>query len=718
MNAPERHAGGRPARFRLVRRRFFVRGASPARSSAAGSPRALLCNGLLALVSVVVCLAACEAALRLFRPGYQLAVNPLDENTANTYWRQHHPDTHVKHRIYHNNLGSRQSRDFPSESLDQTVNIAFFGDSQTENALMPAQYSYTEPLDFLLNLNVSIPASDWRRGVDAPSPRRPFSVLSFGTRNYGPGQSYLRWRRLSMRGKLAHVFYMAVGNDLDDLRYALRSGIVQLGESGVIGAGQPPRTSKWKRLLGRLQLTYLAIDGWRGIVDVLGVDETGAGRARPLGGAADLPDDEALRVFRELVRRWKGEVEADGGVFHVVLLPNPPAGWGTATEGRQWFREEAALPPELDVLDLHECFAAAVPGFDYRDWRFANDLHWNPAANMVAATCLYRYLESELGLPKLADEDLAHARHAYYQAFLDSSAWEGQRYMPDAVWARPPDRRGGWRSATRGDAIVAKYLALEVAPPLEDEWRGAVRAAREAGALATTAGWNVYANLRERLLVYVKSPCPADWHPKGRFFLHIVPFTPEKLSADQARLGFANLDGGPFSALHRIGGECVFSVPLPPHPLSTVRTGRYAAVGEGADAVYDDLWSAAFPMPLARSVWDVFAGASGRGLDYVKTPCGPADTKARFFLHVFPLPPARRYANLDFAWGGAGVSTDGACRISVALPDHPIAFVRTGQFRDGVVATKRLWGARIDFAEVERAGARLRSVPATQVETR
>lgn len=127
--------------------------------------------------------------------------------------------------------------------------------------------------------------------------------------------------------------------------------------------------------------------------------------------------------------------------------------------------------------------------------------------------------------------------------------------------------------------------------------------------------------------------------------------------------------------------------------------------------MYTPLWSAAFEVPLARSVWDVRAGASRRVLNYVKEPCGQADTDARFHLHVYPLRSAdgptgiagRGYANLDFAWGEMGVKTDDGCRLSVPLPDFPIAFVRTGQFREGVVSSKRLWSARIDFAEVERA---------------
>ena len=657
----------------------------PARCAQSGAALRVVRNALLALLSIALGLAACEAALRLFHPRYQLAATPRD--LGHTHKRVANPDTGTEHRVIHNNLGGRQSRDFSDDSLDAAVNIAFFGDSETENLHMPAQYSYTEPLDYLLNAA----APEGAAGGAA------FNVLNFGVWGWDTGRSYLRWRSLPVRRKFAHVFYLVVGNDLPDLQHSVDAGIVLVGESGEVRGGAP-RTPAWKRLLARAHLTYLVVDVWQRFAGEP-LPDADAGEANRSGGPA-LPRDQLWSVFRELVRRWQREVEADGGRFHMVLMPKR-SGLDRLIHG------DAALRAEVDLIDLRACFREAVPGFEYADWRFVNDPHWSPAGNMMAASCLYRHLEGALGLPKRGDEELRQARHSYYKAFLDSSAWQGERYMPDATWARPSER--GAEPRETGAAVVAKYLALELAPAMNDRWRDAVRAA---GAVATSA-WDVYANPRQRLLVYVKNPCPAP-PPAGYFFLHAIPFTPEKAPADGQRLGFVNLDRTPFSPLHRNGNECVFSVPLPDYPLATVRTGRYIIRrAEGGEKLYTNLWSEKFRMPLARQVWDVFAGASGRGLDYVKWPCDLADTEARFFLHVFPLRPAdlrgrpaagvlRRYANLDFAWGGAGEKTNGACRISVALPDFPIAFVRTGQFREGFVSSKRLWNARIDFAEVER----------------
>ena len=673
---------------------------------------ALVRNSLLALLSAAICLGACEAWLRLFHPRYELAANPVRENAGGTYRLVRHPDTRVAHRVIHNNLGSRQSRDFSPETLDTTVNIAFFGDSQTQNALMPAQYSYTELLDFLLNVRAQV--GDGGSG-QAAAPREPrFNVLGFGTADYGPARSYLRWRNLPVRGKFAHVLYMVVHNDRNDLRRAFRSGLVRLGDSGEVLVGGPPRTPAWKRALARLHLTYLGIDAWQRLAIGWPADDFGNAPSG-LPETSELSRDKALRMFRDIVLRWNREVKENGGTFHLVLLPNPPGGFGTGLSAA-WLRHvrnDAGLRSKVGFFDLAACFEAAIPGFDYGDWRFANDPHWSPAGTMVAATCLYRYLEDALGLPERTDEDLAQMRHAYYQAFLDSPAWEGQRYTPDAAWARSPPADAA-QDAPSGAAIVARYLALELAPLAQAQSLSGVRAAREAGALAKSV-WEVYANVGRRLLIYVKPSCSPDWQPRdaaaGRFLLlHAVPFTREKLPPHRVPSGFVNLDDTPLTYVRRTAAECVFFTKLPDYPLSRIRTGQFTRQGEPGEYEYDNLWSMEFRMPLARSLWDVYASADQRGLDYVKESCRPADMQARFFLHVHPLRNADlptgtedSYANLDFAGSEEVERTeDGTCRASVALPDFPIAFVRTGQFRPGVFASKRLWSERIDFAEVER----------------
>lgn len=69
----------------------------------------------------------------------------------NTFRYYAHPDTGARHPVIYNDFGSRQHRRFDVESLKHAQNVAFFGDSYTENIRMEAQYSFTEVLDFLLN---------------------------------------------------------------------------------------------------------------------------------------------------------------------------------------------------------------------------------------------------------------------------------------------------------------------------------------------------------------------------------------------------------------------------------------------------------------------------------------------------------------------------------------------------------------------------------------
>lgn len=271
------------------------------------------------------------------------------------------------------------------------------------------------------------------------------------------------------------------------------------------------------------------------------------------------------------------------------------------------------------------------------------------------------------------------------------------------------------------------YLALE-AGHRRPEW-DAVATARAAGALATSR-WNVSANLPERLLVYTENAEGAEGAEVGEggeganasscqetrevaepFFLHIFPFTPEKLPHNRRRYGFENRDHGPFTRVSQAEDKCTFVARLPEWPVARVRTGQFTTSQDGdGKAVYHNRWVVDFAMPLARAVWDVYAAEGGRrGLDYVKTPCAPAARQARFFLHVYPLrasdlpTPLARYVNRDFQWNASGQfdAAEDTCRISVVLPEFPIATIHTGQFRTGWVE-RRLWDARIRLAEVER----------------
>ena len=121
----------------------------------------MVVNAGLLLASCVATLLAFEIVLRLLYPKYEHLANiavvyePANgvarvPNNRGTMWN---PDTRVPHVLYHNDFGSRQNRNFSAEQLESSINVGFFGDSYTENYFMPAFFSFTEPLDYLLNVN-------------------------------------------------------------------------------------------------------------------------------------------------------------------------------------------------------------------------------------------------------------------------------------------------------------------------------------------------------------------------------------------------------------------------------------------------------------------------------------------------------------------------------------------------------------------------------------
>lgn len=89
--------------------------------------------------------------------------------------------------------------------------------------------------------------------------------------------------------------------------------------------------------------------------------------------------------------------------------------------------------------------------------------------------------------------------------------------------------------------------------------------------------------------------------------------------------------------------------------------------------------------PVVRGAFDV--RLDGGVLVYSRIPCARTDTRLRFFLHVVPanlddLSEDRRefgFDNLDFLFDEYGSRLGEACVARVALPEYPVAAIRTGQ---------------------------------------
>ena len=156
-------------------------------------------NLCLLLASCAVGLFLCELTLRLFYPTYHGLVEARLRPHDLRIWAREpnarnwglHPDTGLPHAVHHNNLALRQDRNFSAADLASATNVGFFGDSFVENVGMAAPYSFTEPLDWLLNQG-----------------EKRFNVLNFGVEGYGPGQSFLHYEHFRRAEELDYVFFV------------------------------------------------------------------------------------------------------------------------------------------------------------------------------------------------------------------------------------------------------------------------------------------------------------------------------------------------------------------------------------------------------------------------------------------------------------------------------------------------------------------------------
>ena len=250
---------------------------------------------------------------------------------------------------------------------------------------------------------------------------------------------------------------------------------------------------------------------------------------------------------------------------------------------------------------------------------------------------------------------------------------------------------------------IARFEVRWSSPLLDEaEARARAQQAQSDGQLLARSAHDLY--LADGELVYLRDSCdPLETeHP---FHLNVFPERPGDLPEDRRERGYERFHfefhlNGAFA-----DGGCAVFFPLPDYPAAGIQTGQYD--GEGGD-----LWFAEFLLDPGRRWADAAAGASGepvaRGdfdvyltdgaLAYLKSPCDPADTEAWFFLHVTPeraedLPDERRgfgFDNLDFAFFPNGALFEGRCAARAALPEYPIASIRTGQHGSGV---GEIWSA-------------------------
>ena len=541
----------------------------------------LFANVCLLLVSCVAGLALCEVSLRLFYPKYRHFAEAQFRSDARRIWARmpnardwaSSPETFAPHSLYYNNLALRQHRDFSAAGLAAATNIGVFGDSFVENTRVAAPYSFTEPLDYLLNQS-----------------GQRFNVLNFGVGGYGTGQSLLHYEHFRYAEDLDHVVYVYCRNDLWNL-YA--AGLFHLDKAGHLVRHEAIRASWWGPLIRRMHTPYLLLDVGGRLSSVLAETTTNledlrrgfrdrhrGAKYRDMREAFRrgrlVRDDQktSLAIFRQLIRRWKHLAEHNGSTFSVVLLPMFPP---------QPFVVDLLHAEGVAVIDLYACFGGADPAHSQRrrsapSYRFKNDWHWNETGNRLAAVCLYRVLEEKTGIPVLSEDRLQEALFRYYAAF----------------GGEVPLKAGGEKaegviSPKTAAAIREKYTALEMRHSLQDVKAELKRLIAQRDKRIIASVFDVYLD-RKRLL-YVKEECrPADL--KARFFLHVIPVDARDLPAPRRAYGFdnRNFSQGYWELDDR---RCITRGWLPAYPIRQIRTGQFVKDAQGA---YRNLWEGEFVM--------------------------------------------------------------------------------------------------------------------------
>ena len=251
--------------------------------------------------------------------------------------------------------------------------------------------------------------------------------------------------------------------------------------------------------------------------------------------------------------------------------------------------------------------------------------------------------------------------------------------------------------------------------PTDDRWRRIYETVRSGGFgdPVVRSVFEIYGDGES--LYFVKESCtPADAAEAFHLRLHPSPSEGAEgvtVSAPFEDRPFRFSDYGAV-----VDGACVAVAPGSLHDFDEVETGQ-GAPGSGwywsavispdalkrrvYEPIYERMASGAAGEARARSEFDIYI--DGNRILYHRESCSPADTEARFFLHLYAdasaLPEDRArfgFANHDFWFADEGWRFDGRCVARVALPEHPVSRIATGQY---IIGGEGLWRAEIRGVE-------------------
>ena len=86
------------------------------------------------------------------------------------------------------------------------------------------------------------------------------------------------------------------------------------------------------------------------------------------------------------------------------------------------------IAADFSVINLFDLFHEQIVNYDYDDFRFKNDYHWNEEGNQLAAIFLYKELNKRFSLGNLTNEQIKECLFKYYDSFeakhdMLSSQW-------------------------------------------------------------------------------------------------------------------------------------------------------------------------------------------------------------------------------------------------------------------------------------------------------
>ena len=446
-----------------------------------------------------------------------------------------------------------------------------------------------------------------------------------------------------------------------------------------------------------------------------------------------------------LINRWRQERIAAAIIRRNQQLAAMTAAYSPERHGsRNWRQREAELLPAAARVwyrgSLMLSRLAEVAGADY--YHFLQPNQYVPDAKPLSPK------EREVAWsPDAPEKPLVEQGYPLLREFNRDLQRQGINYFDlTGIFADHPETLyidACCHLNARGNERLAAAMARRMEPALLR--LGQVDPAAAVSPLAAARrtaqpnpagypGFRVSLQDNGKYLRYIREDCATE-DRAARFFLHLMPRDLTDLPPGRRKQGFDDVAfnfadaGGRFQR-----GQCVAQFPLPDYPIAALRTGQQIP-WQG------ELWSTELIVPAdpgqLRAEYAALSAAEPAAMDYfalyrqdnrllyLRETCTTEDVAAGFFLHIIPeyaadLPAERRdagFVHSGFDFGRRGGHFDGKCLAAVALPDYPIAGLRTGQHIPGqgdlwsveLIAAPDFDQLRADYAALSAANPAARN---------